>query len=128
MKRQSDEEFAKQLRQRLLQSTDELNDDVLSRLRQARANAVNAATTQNTKPSEVLSLTFPNWLAPASTVTAFASLGFVAIMLWTQADNFVHSSSATFIEDIAVLSSPDDLELYENLDFYIWLENEDNAS
>lgn len=127
MTRQSDEEFAEQLRVRLSASTDELPIDVLSRLRQARANAVHTATTQSAKPSEVLTLSFPNWLAPASTVTAFASLAFVAIMLWTQADNFAHSSSATFIEDIAVLSSPDDLELYENLDFYIWLEHEDSA-
>ena len=127
MTRQSNEEFAEQLRQRLSASTDELTVDVLSRLQQARANAVHAATTQHAKASEVLTLSFPNWLAPASTATAFASLAFVAITLWVQVDNFTPSSSATFIEDIAVLSSPDDLELYENLDFYIWLEHQDSA-
>ena len=124
MSRQSDEEFVAQLQQRLSESTNELAPDVLSRLKQARADAVKTAT----KQTDGLSLPFPSWLAPASTATAFASLGFVVVMLWTQPDSFSQSASPTFIKDIAVLSSPDDLELFENLDFYIWLENEDIAS
>jgi len=126
---QSEEKFVENVQQHLSDSLDELDQNVLLRLRQARAVATQAAAQQENRNTDVIGLSFPGWLAPTSAATAFATIAFVAITVWTQPSPLTQSMTpATMIEDIAVLSSADDLDLYENLDFYIWLENEDSAS
>jgi len=126
---QSEEQFAADIQQRLSDSLDEIDQNALLRLRQARVDAVQAAARHKNQDSDVIGLSFPQWLAPVSTATAFATVAFLAITVWTQPSSLVQPVTAnTMIEDIAVLSSSDDLDLYENLDFYIWLVNEDTAS
>ncbi len=126
---QSEEKFAENIQQHLSDSLDEIDQNVLLRLRQARAAAIQAAARQENRNSDVIGLSFPGWLSPASAATAFATIAFVAITVWTQSSPLTQPMMpSTMIEDIAVLSSTDDLDLYENLDFYIWLENEDSAS
>jgi len=125
---QSDEKFAVNIQQQLSDSLNDIDTDVLNRLRQARTLAVNAARQKESRNTDIISLAFPQWLAPASTATAFATIAFVAITVWTQPAFLTTPLTPTIIEDIAVLSSSDDLDLYENLDFYIWLEHEDSTS
>jgi len=128
---QSDDKFAEEIQQRLSQSLTDIDDQVLTRLSHARMRAVKIAeqkVPQDTA-SEIVRLSFPRWLAPASAMTTFATIGFVAITIWAQPDIVTQPSfQNTIIDDIAVLNSQDDLELYENLDFYIWLDNDDATS
>ena len=101
----------------------ELDEDVLKRLRESRRKAIASIKPQGKR----IEISFPSWLSTASTATAFASVALITASLWL-GDDFTHQSTPTAMDDVALLSSTDDLEFYENLDFYIWLEDENNAS
>ncbi len=107
------------------QKLNEIDDDVLLRLKQSRLKAVNAASQATTGNS--IALGFPAWLSPISAATAFASVALIASILFLQ-PGFQSETNISPLDDIVLLSANDDFELYENLDFYIWLENEDSAS
>lgn len=100
-----------------------LDDDTLHRLRQARKEAI---ASSETKPDDSV-ITFPTWLSSASTATAFASISLIAITLLLQPE-LSQVVTSTPLDDIALLSSAESLEFYENLDFYIWLDTQDNAT
>jgi len=101
---------------------EELDDSVLSRLRQSRQLAINAAL-QTSTPNKENTFVFPNWLAPASTGAAFATIILSITLFWTQAlPEKTHSNG--FMEDMNLLSQSEELELYQNLEFYLWLEDE----
>ncbi|MDH3327479.1 MAG: DUF3619 family protein [Gammaproteobacteria bacterium] len=104
-----------------------IDEDVLQRLRQSRQNAVEVAQMQVKTKSNAITVSFPSWLSPVSTATAFASIALIASSLWIQ-PVIQAELTASPLEDISMLMTSDEFELYENLDFYIWLEDEDNAS
>ena len=70
---------------------------------------------------------FPSWLIPASTGTAFATIALCITLFWTQPQLKENTQKNNFIEDINLLSQNDDLELYQNLEFYLWLEDETSS-
>ena len=104
----------------------ELDDDILNRLKKSRQLALNSVK-QTTLENKKIEIHFPNWLSFASSATAFASVALITASLWMHTD-FKMQSITTPLDDIALLSSADELDFYENLDFYIWLEEEENAS
>lgn len=102
--------------------SNQLDDEILQKLRQARKNAI--ASTKQNKSTGVI---FPTWLAPVSSVTVFASVSLIAVSLIFQPDLLSAIYPSPF-DDVSLLSSSDSLDFYENIDFYIWLEAQDNAS
>lgn len=113
-------------RQLLDDSLNELDDSVLSRLRQSRQLAINAALETSRQNAPTPAFTFPNWLAPVSTGAAFATIALSVSLFWTQPmPNKIQGNG--FIENITLLSQSEELELYQNLEFYLWLEDESTS-
>lgn len=106
--------------------TNALDDNILKRLKASRQQAIDSMppTKQSNSDSNDI---FPSWLSSVSTATAFASVALIISSLWLQTD-IKTQSLATPLDDIELLSSTDELEFYENLDFYIWVEDEANSS
>lgn len=105
---QANELLCRQVRQRL--DGDRVSASVQSRLRHARHQALEQAQIH---PIDRLSF----WRPLASFASALALVATVFYLGQLEPDN----STAIAEEDVAVLFSEDDLELYENLEFYAWL-------
>ncbi|MGD8592851.1 MAG: hypothetical protein PVF82_08470 [Gammaproteobacteria bacterium] len=99
-------------------STALLDDDVRQRLQQARRNAMHAATRY---PSRFAMR--PSWVAAGS----FAVLALVTSVVFYQYRPVSESSPMASIEDMPILTAPEELELYEELDFYQWLAEEHDS-
>jgi hypothetical protein len=83
-----------------------------SRLRQARARALDSMAR---RPAQ-----HARWWLPAG--AALASI-FLAVVLWRdQSEPFTAQLVAP--TDFELLSAEESLELYQDLDFYLWLERE----
>jgi hypothetical protein len=101
-------------------STALLDDDVRQRLQQARRVAIQAATVANQRPSR--SAIRPGWMVAGG----FAGLALViSVVLYTFPIS--QPSPMASIEDMPILTAPEDLELYEELDFFQWLAEEHDS-
>ncbi len=117
-----DEKLLTFSRQLLDESLDDLDEAILSRLRQNRQQAVKHAT-QTAEPLNQTSFLFPAWLAPISTGATFATVALVITLFGTQ-PLFQYVQDNDFMEDVQLLSAKEDLEFYQNIEFYLWLEDE----
>jgi hypothetical protein len=99
----------KNIKQTLDQQT--LDADTRQKLAQARAQALQPA-----QPWWRL-----NYLVPAMVM---ASVLAVVLLLNVQPGDQATDYRADSIESFELLSSSDDIEMYQDLDFYIWLEQE----
>ena len=107
-----DEAFLASGKALLDESVRDLDADVVARLRQARYRALKA------KPRPFF------WLLPASGLAA-ASVAVLAVSLWLYQPARpvpVHS-----VEDIEILTSAENLELFDDLEFYGWLAERDRT-
>jgi hypothetical protein len=115
---QSPEKNRKQeelLRSLLDKKARELDSHTLSRLRQARAHAL----TRQSKPASRLQL--PDWSIAGGLATAtVAVLAFSFLLQSPQGPGLPQVPAG----DLEILASGEDLELYDRLDFYRWLEEE----
>lgn len=103
-------------RERTRRAADELDAATASRLRAARTAAL---AQLDRKPRHAGA-----WLLPAG-VAAGAALAAVLVMrTGTEPPAPLQHAAA---EDLEILLSGEDLELYADLDFYQWLEAEDDA-
>ena len=110
------------------QSADRINLKVSMRLQQARREALSAIVANSEpKTAAVASISFPSWLSPAS-VSLFAAGMLVIFAVNWLTPLGVSKPELHQYEDVQILSSANDLEMYKNLDFYIWLENENTRS
>jgi hypothetical protein len=103
-------------------STTRLDDDVRQRLQQARRAAIRAATSATGQPSRLA-------VHPSRAVAAgsFAVLALVASVVFYQYRSASEPSPMASIEDMPILTAPEELELYEELDFYQWLAEEQDS-
>lgn len=106
MTESEESEFRNQLRKGMQQGEDELSPQVLQRLQKARNKAVASAAEQAGQRH------YWGWAA------GFASLLFVVIFSWQLSTQIVNES---MLEDMAMLTADEELELYQDLDFYDWL-------
>ena len=111
---QKDVQMLEKIKAALDESSEQLDQDTVRALRQARQNAL-----------EQLNKSRWNWqpmtgLAVAASVTIFA-VG--VVMLQTNQNDMMPNH-----EDMPLLSAGDDLEFYENLEFYQWLAFEERSS
>jgi hypothetical protein len=98
-----------------------VDDEVRQRLQQAREAAVLAATDALKQPSKSAP---PRWLIPAGGI---AAIGLVIGISVFQIRTAQETSPMASIEDMPLLTAPEDLELYEELDFYQWLAEEEQG-
>lgn len=98
------------------ESARDLSPDVVARLRQARVRALEA------RPRTFF------WLLPASGFAA-ASVAILAVALWffQPAKPVPMHGPLQGVEDLEILTAADNLELYDDLEFYHWLAETDRA-
>lgn len=108
-----DDKIIEKLGDQLRAGNDELDARVLSRLNQARQTALSYSDRSSLWSSWLT----PKYLVPAGTM---AAVGLVALNVLQQeaVDDVVP------VDDFEVLMAEDSLELYEDLEFFLWLELE----
>lgn len=112
----SDKQMIDQVKRSLDQQADELDAATLSKLRQARARAVDEMEhkTSRLKPRAL-------WTGGLATAGACA----VALMLVWPEDPEITTELGPAIADAEMLSDENSIEFYQELDFYIWLDQQE---
>ncbi len=114
MTKDNENKLETNIRQSLDESVDALDANTLSKIRQVRAQAVAKADFRH-----------KNWLLNKQGIfvgglaTACVMVFAVMILLKSPAP-----MQAVPVDDIELISSSDDLELFEDLEFYEWLEED----
>jgi len=104
------------------QSVDEIDASTLSRLRQARYAAINQASR---KPSLVFSR--PALVSVFSMSVLALTLVLLSYRPATDIESIVASDdSIEQLDDFSLLANGEDLDLVNDLDFYEWLEQQDD--
>ncbi len=67
------------------------------------------------------------WVEVAG-VAAVAASALLVVSLWFSAGNVQPPGLAPLMEDLELLSTREDLELFEDLDFYLWLTADDQQT
>ena len=110
----NEDELINLSRRALDRRADQLDDIVVARLRAARLRATEVAARKNERPA---------WINPiGGLVTATLVVG-VATSLWMANPTFPKQG----IEDMELLASAESPEFYQDLDFYLWLEEQARA-
>ena len=117
MHQDSTARFLHSLSDSLDQSVDALDVSTQARLRAARRKALATGETQHR----------PAWLMPVASLAAAATVAALTVSVWLVPVDMAEDSELTPLEDIALLSDSEALEFYENLDFYLWLDEENKA-
>ncbi len=112
-----DERQQTRIRALLNDSTEQLDPEIRRRLRQARQRALDAAPARR-----------PFWQPAAALALTCLLLLFVVIRPGEQARLPEATPGELDLADLDLISADDSLQLYEDLDFYQWLlENENHA-
>ena len=101
-------------------AVDGLDDATLQDLRRVRREALLVG-----KP--VGSDKRSGWLLPASGLAVAATVSVLTVSLWLMSPENDPVSQLPALEDMALLGDAESLEFYENLDFYLWLDDEKEA-
>ena len=124
--RDNDAQLIERIRRRLDEEVDRLDSTTLSRLEQARRLAL-AAAVQPRRPwwrtTWLASRPVGNWLVPAG---AFASVVATAVALTLMVVE-PGNGLAREVDDLELLTAGEELELYENLEFYQWLQDREQT-
>jgi hypothetical protein len=122
----SDEEFLNRIKQRLDNTAEQLDELTLARLGAARRRAVEAG-------SRCEKFHFGDILAlgrTAKVVLVMAGLLLVASILLIksiQPPVQEHLQALPLIEDMELLGAAEALEFYQNMDFYLWVADEQDS-
>jgi hypothetical protein len=111
-----DAQLVEGIRRRLDADVAGLDDATVSRLKQARQMAL-AVAARGHHPWWQPSRPVGDWLVPAG---AFASVVATAVALTLMVSE-PGNGVAREIDDLELLTAGEELELYENLEFYLWL-------
>jgi hypothetical protein len=105
-------------------SVDQIDDDTQIRLSAIRRRAVEAAT----KSQATLTPAFSRWFLPVGGLATALAAVLVAVTLWTQ-QPVQESAPVAALEDLNILTGSDEIEFYQELEFYEWLAvNEQSVS
>lgn len=107
---ENEDRFLKQIKKTLDEGTDHLDAEIQSRLTQIRYKALES------KSSRWL----PEWMYQPSAQWASVTGALLLIVLYFGEPGITQPG----LEDIDLLTSVDGLELYEELEFYAWLAEE----
>jgi len=113
------------IREQLDAGVDKLDGATLSRLAKARRQAVAAASESRRRwwPPWPGEHSTGDWLVPAG---AFASVVATAVALTIMVAE-PGNGLAKEIDDLEMLTAGEEIELYENLEFYLWLQDRESA-
>jgi len=109
------DQFLQQVQSTLDQSADKLDDATLRALRKARHEAVAASEKRS------------SWLAPIGGLAMAATVAAFSVSLWMAEPQTGLNSSLPPLDDLVLLGDAESLEFYEDLDFYLWLDDEKEA-
>ncbi len=125
MTTQNDDELIQAARLLLDESAERVSYKVKTRLQLAREQALSARRVQSAvlQTSGNMGFEAPAWLGPLSTSSVFASVILIFALIWLNpiTDTMRQTSG---LEDIEIIASANDWELYQDLDFYVWLSDE----
>ena len=114
MTKMNEDELNSKIRQDLNDSVESLDANTLSKIRQIRAQAIDNAESNHS----IWSGNKPGFLIGG---IATACVMVFAVVLLLNSPTSMQSIPA---EDIELISSSDNFELYEDLEFYEWLEED----
>ncbi len=117
-RRRGDDAFAERAAALFDESVQALDGETRSRLNRGRQRALEAAA--GARPA----MLWRAWV-PAGGVAAIAAVA-VAMLLWNGAE-MPGSQAATIAADFEILMDEDSLEMLEELEFYSWLDSEDDT-
>ena len=107
---EKDQAFLDNARQLLDHSVDTIDEETSSRLRQLRYQAL------DNKPKKL------SWFTPYSAFAATAAVLVLTVTVWlTQTTNI---NDELVLEDIPLLTAGEELDFYQDLEFYNWLDDE----
>jgi type VI protein secretion system component VasF len=110
--------FLEKARQSLLAAEDRLDANTLSRLRNARARAVEAAGQRERGFFRI-----PSWMRAGAFATAVAAV--MVFMIWV--DTPRQELSVKSLDEFEIVLYADNLDIYEDMDFYEWLAGDGNG-
>ena len=102
------------------QAMDELDDATLRDLRCVRREALLVGKSVGSDKRS-------GWLLPVGGLAAAATVSVLTVSLWLMSPENDPVSQLPPLEDMALLGDAESLEFYENLDFYLWLDDEREA-
>lgn len=113
----TDSEPDKKIKQHIKQILDseKLDQETLQKLKKARIQAL--------EPSPA-AFRFSRYSKP---IAAFVSVCFIVIAMTLSFNSSNQSTSMSDIETLEIITSNEPLELYENLEFYLWMDEEANT-
>jgi negative regulator of sigma E activity len=111
------EHFLHNVSHRLDQAVETIDASTQARLRAARREALAAAESRSR----------PAWLMPVGSLAVAATVAVLTVSVWLVPPDTAVDAQLPTLEDIALLSDSEALEFYENLDFYLWLDEQDKA-
>ena len=115
---QNEQEFLKAVKTNLDNAEQSLDEVTLQRLHGARSRALESLTIGNHQSEPKWS----QWLMPASALATTAVITMLVINLSTVMPDVAQDKSMlSALEDIEILADEDELELYQELEFYQWL-------
>lgn len=112
-----EDRFLQRLTSTLDQTEHTLDDATLRQLRLARHKAVEASEKK----------AHSRWLLPVSGLATAATVAVLTISLWLVPPENKPGDALPALEDIALLGDAESLEFYEDLDFYLWLDDEQKS-
>jgi hypothetical protein len=121
-----DAQLIERIRRRLNESLSELDNVTLSQLEQARQRAL-LASTQRRRPRWTMhwltARPARDWLVPAGAFASVVATIFALVIMVAEPKNGLNRE----VEDLDLLTAGEELELYENLEFYQWLEQREQT-
>lgn len=119
----NDEKLVNSIKQHLDESTEHSSDELSHSLAQLRQSALDKAEPRS---SFLHRLSMPVWNYKA--LSAFAGVTAVALVLLLLNQPQIQQSDINGLAELELLMSEDNLEFYEDLEFYQWLLLEDQQS
>jgi hypothetical protein len=113
-----DDNFVDGVRTVLRESESQLDSATLLRLRSSRLKALEMAAA-----SAPWYARFPRWVTAGGLATAAVCLA--TLSFWFTADQ--RDLPVAQVEDVEILTTQEQLDLYKDLDFYRWLEESERA-
>ncbi len=114
MNQDNEDKLTRNIKQTLDDSVASLDGNTLSRIRQIRGQAIDKAIDKTDTPQS-------NWSIIMSGALATACVMVFAVMILLKSPV---SNHAVPLDDLDLISSSESLELYEDLEFYEWLEDD----
>ncbi|MCH8039896.1 MAG: hypothetical protein IH977_06050 [Nitrospinae bacterium] len=113
---ENDQAFVAFAKQQLDQSVEPLDSETVTRLRAMRYEALHS------QPQRI------PWLWPASGLATACTAILALVLWWSGPTENGHLGVGGLVEDLDLLAAADNFDLYEDLEFYSWLAEQDQSS